>query len=124
MHFQYYPHSEIKIVTCIHGDIIDVVIDLRQGSATFLQWHAERLSAENQVSLYIPDGFAHGFQTLTEDCELIYLHSAFYQPNAEGALNANDPRLAINWPLKITDMSERDKNNPMIDNDFQGIETK
>lgn len=121
LHFQYPPYSETKIVTCLQGEILDVVVDIRKGSPTFLQSHAEILSAENQSSLYIPSGFAHGFQTLTSDCQLIYLHSAFYTPEAEGALNALDPALGIDWPLEISEISERDNNHPFLDNQFDGI---
>lgn len=121
MHFQYPPHSETKIVTCIQGEVFDVSVDIRKGSPTFLQWHAEVLSTENQSSLYIPDGFAHGFQTLTDDCQLLYIHSNFYSPNAEGALNTLDPVLGIDWPLEVTDISERDNNHPLLDSQFEGI---
>lgn len=121
MHFQRPPHAEIKLVSCLKGEIWDVAIDLRSDSATFLQWHGETLSAENRKSLLIPEGFAHGFQTLTEDCELIYLHTSAYHPESEGALNATDPKLAIAWPLAISDISERDRNHKSIEQDFQGI---
>jgi dTDP-4-dehydrorhamnose 3,5-epimerase len=122
MHFQYSPYTETKIITCIKGEVLDVAVDIRKGSPTFLQWHAERLSAKNQSSLYIPDGFAHGFQALTESCQLLYLHTNIYHPDAEGALNAQDPKLNINWLLEITEMSERDHNHPMLKTDFKGIE--
>lgn len=122
MHFQHAPHVEAKVVSCIRGQVFDVAIDLRRESPTFLHWHAEELSEENQRSLFIPEGFAHGFQTMTEDCELIYLHTAAYQQVAEGALNALDPGLGIAWPLAITEMSERDRLHPMLTKDFLGIE--
>lgn len=121
MHFQYPPQTETKIVTCIQGEVLDVAVDIRKGSSTFLQWHAEVLSAENQSSLYIPDGFAHGFQALTNDCQLLYLHSVSYAPNVEGALNVLDPTLAIDWPLEVTEISERDRNHPLLDSQFEGI---
>ena len=122
LHFQHPPHSEIKLVTCLRGEILDVAVDIRKGSPTYLKWHAEHLSAKNHASLLIPDGFAHGFQTLTEDCQLLYLHSSFYAPKAEGALNALDPALAINWPLEVTEMSERDKNHSLLSRTkFEGI---
>ncbi len=121
MHFQYPPHSETKIVTCIAGEVFDVAIDIRHNSPTFLQWHSEILTADNRASLFIPDGFAHGFQTLTEDCQMLYLHSAMYQPEAEGALNAMDEKVAIEWPLTLTDISERDQQHPMIDSKFTGV---
>lgn len=122
MHFQHAPHAEAKVVSCLRGQVLDVAIDLRRNSPTFLRWHAEALSEENQRSLFIPEGFAHGFQTMTEDCELVYLHTTAYQPTAEGALNALDPGLDIAWPLAITEMSERDRQHPMLTKDFQGIE--
>ncbi len=121
LHFQYPPHAEVKLVSCLKGEVLDVAVDLRCGSPTFLQWHGEILSAANRRSLLIPEGYAHGFQTLTEDCELIYLHTAAYHPEAEGALNMADPRLNIVWSLPITDLSERDRCHPLIGSDFQGI---
>ena len=121
LHFQYAPHAETKIVSCLSGEVFDVAVDLRKDSPTFLQWYGEVLSKENQLSFFIPQGFAHGFQTLTENCELIYLHSATYQKDAEGALNVLDPKLNINWPLPISDLSERDCNHIYIDKNYQGI---
>lgn len=121
LHFQHPPHAEDKFVSCLRGEIFDVAVDLRRGSATFLKWHAEVLSADNCRSLFIPQGFAHGFQTLTDDCELLYLHSRPYAAGAEGALNANDPALAIAWPRAFTDISERDSAHPHITADFNGI---
>jgi len=121
MHFQYPPHTETKIVACIQGEVFDVAVDIRKDSSTYLQWHAEILSEENQRSLYIPDGFAHGFQTLTDNCQLFYLHSEFFEPEAEGALNAMDSKLAIQWPQQVTEISERDKSHPMLDDMFKGL---
>lgn len=121
MHFQYPPHGEIKLVSCLRGEIFDVAVDLRRNSPTFLMWHGEVLSADNQRSLMIPEGFAHGFQTLTEDCELLYLHSAAYVPAAEAALNVSDPKLAIAWPLATAELSERDRNHPMLEAGYEGI---
>ena len=121
LHFQYPPHTEVKLVSCLHGEIWDVAVDLRVNSPTYLQWHSEVLSASNRKSLLIPEGFAHGFQTLSEDCELIYLHSATYHPESEGALNVNDPRLNISWTLEMCDLSDRDRNHAFIDQNFQGI---
>lgn len=123
LHFQYPPHAETKIVICMRGEVFDVAVDLRQGSPTFLHWHAEILSAENHKTLMIPEGFAHGFQTLTEDCEMLYVHTAAYQPGAEGGLNAKDPRLNIRWPEAITELSPRDAAHPLLNGDFRGIET-
>lgn len=121
MHYQRPPHVEVKVVSCLHGEVFDVAVDLRRGSPTFLQWHGVVLSAANRRSLLIPEGFAHGFQALREDCELIYLHTAPYRPEAEEALNAEDPRLGIGWPLPITELSERDRNHGWIKQDYQGI---
>lgn len=122
MHYQNPPYSETKIVTCIRGEVFDVALDLRKNSPTFLQWHAEILSENNQSSLYIPDGFAHGFQTLTEDCELLYIHSCIYNADAEGVVNVLDTELGIEWPLEITEISERDQTHSMIDTTFEGLD--
>jgi len=108
MHFQRSPYAETKFVSCLRGEVFDVAVDLRQGSPTLLYWHAEVLSADNHRTLLIPEGFAHGFQTLADECEVLYFHTAVYQPGAEGGLNPRDPRLAIHWPEAITELSERD----------------
>lgn len=121
LHYQRPPHAEIKLVSCIKGEIFDLAIDLRKNSPTFLQWHGEVLNDTNQRSLLIPEGFAHGFQTLSEDCELIYLHSAPYVKESEAALNVTDPKLGIEWPLDISELSERDLSHPMIKLDFEGM---
>jgi dTDP-4-dehydrorhamnose 3,5-epimerase len=114
MHFQRAPHEEAKFVSCIAGAVFDVAVDIRPDSPTYLQWHGEILSAQNARSVLIPPGFAHGFQTLTENCQLIYLHDKPYAPGSEGGLNALDPKLAIAWPLQVTQMSERDLAFAMI----------
>jgi dTDP-4-dehydrorhamnose 3,5-epimerase len=121
LHFQYAPHGENKIVSCLRGEIFDVAVDLRRDSATFRKWYGEFLSADNRKSLCIPPGFAHGFQTLSDNCELIYLHSTPYVARSEGALNVNDPMLGIQWPLPFTDISERDESHAVIEADFTGI---
>jgi dTDP-4-dehydrorhamnose 3,5-epimerase len=121
MHFQYPPCAEIKLVRCIAGRVFDVIIDLRANSPTFLGWFGVELSEENNQMLYIPKGFAHGFQTLTDNCQLVYCHSAYYSPDAEGAIRYNDPKVAIQWPLSITDLSERDATHPLIDDRFIGL---
>jgi len=96
-------------------------VDVRQGSPTFLQWHAQVLGADNHKTLLIAEGFAHGFQTLTTDCEMLYLHTAAFQPAAEGGLNARDSRLAIDWPQAISELSPRDAAHPMVDEEFMGV---
>lgn len=121
LHFQHSPHAEMKLVTCLRGKVWDVAVDLRNGSPSFLHWYADTLSPGNGRALLIPEGFAHGFQALTEDCELLYCHSSAYIAQSEGAINAADPRLQINWPHVITELSARDKNHPMLTADFQGI---
>lgn len=121
MHYQLPPVAEVKLVTCLRGRVFDVAVDLRADSTTFLRWHGEILSPENRRALAIPQGFAHGFQALEVDCELLYLHSAPYRPEAERALNACDPRLGIDWPLPISDMSDRDRGHAMLTENFAGI---
>jgi dTDP-4-dehydrorhamnose 3,5-epimerase len=121
LHYQLPPFSEIKLVRCIAGAILDVVVDLRAGSPGFLQWTAVELSAANRQMLYIPAGFAHGFQALTDSVELLYHHSAYYTPGYEGGLRYNDPRLAIDWPLPVSLISDRDGQHPLLDEHFKGI---
>lgn len=121
LHFQHPPYAECKIVSCLRGKVFDVAVDIRKGSPTFLKWHAEILSARNRRSILIPEGFAHGFQTLTRSCEMLYLHSAPFRPQAEGALHVADPLIGIAWPLAITELSDRDRSHPLIDRDFEGI---
>ena len=121
MHFQHLPYAETKFVMCLKGEVYDVAVDVRADSPTFLQWHGEILSAANHKTFFIPEGFAHGFQTLAEDCEMLYFHTAVYQSNAEAALNALDPKLAIVWLFPVTEQSKRDKEHPMINPDFQGV---
>lgn len=122
MHYQYPPYAETKFVSCLQGEIFDVAVDLRRGSDTFLQWHAEILSGDNHKTFVIPEGFAHGFQTLTDDCHMLYLHTAAYVPEAEAGLSYADLRILINWPEKITEISERDAAHPPIAKDFNGIQ--
>ncbi len=121
MHYQLPPHSEIKMVRCIAGAVYDVVVDIRKGSPTFLQWFGAEISADNKKMMYIPEGFAHGFRALTDNCELIYHHSEFYTSGAEGGIHYNDPAISIVWPLALTEISARDNNHPMLDSTFKGI---
>jgi len=122
MHFQNAPYAEMKLVSCLQGEIWDVAVDLRKNSPTFLKWYAEKLSAENCRALLIPEGFAHGFQTLTDDCELIYLHSAAYMREAEAGIRSSDPKLGISWPLGFIEVSTRDAEHPLLNGQFTGIE--
>lgn len=121
LHFQRPPFAEAKLVTCLRGAVLDVAVDIRRGSPTFLRHHAVELSQENLQSLLIPEGFAHGFQALTDDVQLLYAHSAPYRADSEGGLNPRDPALAIAWPLPPKHLSVRDQNHTMLDGDFQGV---
>jgi dTDP-4-dehydrorhamnose 3,5-epimerase len=121
MHFQRPPHAEAKLVSCLRGEVFDVAVDLREGSPTFLQWHAQVLSSENGLALLIPEGFAHGFQSMSDDAEMLYCHSAAYTSGAEGGLNPRDARLAIGWPLAIDEISPRDDGHAPIGADFKGV---
>ena len=121
LHFQHPPHAEMKMVRCLRGRVWDVAVDLRKGSSTFLQWHAQELAQDDAQMLVIPEGFAHGFQALEPDSELLYLHTAFYHPQSEGGLRYDDPRLAIVWPLPPQDLSSRDNAHPLLNSDFTGV---
>jgi dTDP-4-dehydrorhamnose 3,5-epimerase len=116
MHFQAHPHGEVKIVECIKGAIWDVIIDVRLESPSFGQWRGFDLTAENRHQLYIPPGFAHGFETLFDHTEVRYLISAFYEPSAASGFRHDDPAFAISWPLPVAVISRKDKVWP----DFAG----
>lgn len=121
MHFQHKPKAEIKMVQCLRGSVFDVLVDLRKSSPTFLKWHGEILAPENRKMMYIPEGCAHGFQTLEANSELLYLHTEKYDRNCEGGLRYDDPALNISWPLKVADISNRDQGHPLISSDFEGV---
>ena len=116
MHYQGKPHEEAKLVRCTMGAIYDVIIDLRPGSATVSQWVAVELTSENRLMLYIPEGFANGFQTLEDHTEVLYQISEFYAPEYARGIRWNDPAFAIQWPEDQRILSDRDKNYP----DFSG----
>jgi dTDP-4-dehydrorhamnose 3,5-epimerase len=122
LHYQLPPHAEIKYVSCLKGAIFDVAVDLRRHSPTFLQWCGFELSVENRRGLIIPEGFAHGFQALTSDVEMLYVHSAAYAKQADSGLNVLDSRLAIGWPLPISGLSDKDAKAAMVTESFGGIE--
>lgn len=109
LHFQRAPAAEVKLVRCLRGRVCDVIVDLRRGSASFGRYCAVTLDADRRNAIYIPKGFAHGFQTLEEDCELQYAHSTAYQPGFEGGVNPLDPGLGIDWPLPPVALSDRDR---------------
>lgn len=115
MHFQHPPAAETKLVRATRGAILDIIVDLRPESATFLRHVAVELSQENQRSLYVPERFAHGYQALVDDTETSYLVGEFYTPSAEGGLSPLDPRLGLNWPLPVSEISEKDAIWPLLD---------
>ena len=121
LHYQYPPVAEMKLIRCLKGKVWDVAIDLRSGSPTFLSWHAEELSASNKRMMVIPEGCAHGFQVLEPNSELLYLHTSFYRPEYEGGIRYNDPEIIINWPLPVSDISQRDQNHPLINENYPGL---
>lgn len=114
LHFQRGPAAEVKLVRCLRGSVYDVVVDLRDGSASYGQSVGIELNAERRNSIYIPEGFAHGFQTLEDGVELQYFHSRPYSPGHEGGINVMDDDLAIDWPLPAGQLSERDQNLPPL----------
>jgi len=109
MHFQADPYGEVKLVTCLTGAVFDVIVDLRERSASYGEWYGVVLSAANRRRLYIPKGLAHGFQTLEDDTELFYMISENYEPKAARGLRHDDPALGIRWPLPVSSMSEKDR---------------
>ena len=121
MHFQRPPHAEMKMVRCIKGKVFDVAIDLRKNSETYLKWYGVELSETNMKLFVIPEGFAHGFQTLEDNVEMLYLHTEFYNKSSEGAIRYNDPSVSIQWPKVITGVSEKDASHPYIDDKFSGV---
>lgn len=121
LHFQGPPAAEIKFVRCIQGAFFDVIVDLRKGSPTFLQWHGETLKAGDMCMVLVPEGFAHGLQTLENDSAAMYLHTEYYSPEQEGGVRYNDPKIGIRWPLPPTEISEKDRDQPLINSQFKGI---
>jgi len=114
LHFQYIPKAETKVIRCIRGSIWDVIVDLREDSSTYGKWFGVELTAENRTMMYVPKGFAHGFQTMVDNVELLYLHSEFYSQEDEGGLLFSDKDVAIDWPLPVSEISARDKLHPTL----------
>lgn len=123
MHFQYAPMAEAKLIRCLRGRIRDVAVDLRVGSPTLLRWHAVELAQDSAMQVFIPEGFAHGFQALTDDVELLYLHTAAWSRAHEGGVRHDDPALSIRWPLPVSHVSDKDRSMPLLSPDFAGIES-
>ena len=115
MHFQAKPHEEAKLVRCSRGAIYDVAVDLREGSPTYLQWTAAELTQDNRLMFYIPEGFAHGYQTLADDTEIFYQVSEYYRPESARGLRWDDPALGVEWPLPVSLISPRDGEHPLIE---------
>lgn len=120
LHLQVGEGAEAKVVKCVSGRVLDVLLDLRRGSPTFLRHVAVELSATNRAAAYVPPGVAHGFQTLVDDVELIYHHTNFYRPEAERGVRFDDPRAAIEWPLPPVDVSTKDRQWPLLSAEFDG----
>ena len=114
MHFQRAPHAEVKLVRCTRGAIYDVIVDMREGSKTYLRWYGAELSEENGLMMYVPKGFAHGYQALSDGATAFYMVSSFYAPDSEGGLRFDDPRLAIKWPRAISEFSDKDAKWPLL----------
>ena len=116
LHFQRAPHVEVKLMRCLRGAVCNVIVDLRPASPTYKRWQAFELTADNRRQLYVPEGFANGYQALVDEAEVTYLVSTPYAPSAEGGVRYNDPAFAITWPLEAAVVSEKDSNWP----DFLG----
>ena len=114
MHYQVEPALESKLVRCTRGSMFDVVLDVRHGSPTYKKWFAVELSAENGRMLYLPEGCAHGYQTLEDNTEMHYMASAVYTPSAARGARFDDPAFQIQWPLPVTAISEQDRNWPFV----------
>ncbi len=114
LHFQRDPHAEVKLVRCVKGALYDAIVDMREDSDTYLRWFATELSEDNRLMMYVPKGFAHGYQALSDGATAFYMVSAAYAPQAEGGLRFDDPRLAIEWPRAVSDLSDKDGKWPLL----------
>jgi len=121
MHYQNSPFSETKLIRCIQGSVYDIAVDIRKGSATFMQYYSIELSERNMYSILIPEGFAHGFQTLEDYSSLIYHHSEPYNTEADAGIRYDDLSIGIKLPLDISNISQKDKSYPLLSKDFKGI---
>lgn len=121
LHYQRPPAAEAKLIRCLRGRVFDVAVDVRAGSPTFLHWHAIELSEDGNNAVFIPEGVAHGFQTLSDEAWLLYMHTAPWTPACEAGLRHDDPRLSIDWPLPVATLSERDRGYAPIDDAFAGV---
>lgn len=121
LHYQKPPAAEAKLIRCLRGRVYDVAVDVRADSPTFLRWHAVELAEDNNRAFFLPEGFAHGFQALTDEAQLLYMHTASWTPACEAGLRHDDPLLAIAWPLPVAQVSARDQAHPLIAPGFSGI---
>jgi dTDP-4-dehydrorhamnose 3,5-epimerase len=121
MHFQHSPHCEVKLVKCVQGAIFDVIIDVRKDSPTFLKWFGAELTSENKRMMYVPAGFAHGFQSLTDYSEITYMVSSFYDKPSESGVRYDDRKVNIEWPLPVSLVSEKDMLIPSVDENFVAV---
>ena len=121
LHFQTPPAAEMKFVRCVQGKVFDVIVDLRKGSPTFLQWAGVILEAGDLRMVLVPEGFAHGLQTLKEASAVMYLHTEYFSPQYEGGVRYDDPKLGIEWPLPPVEVSEKDQSQLLITDDYKGI---
>ena len=121
LHYQKPPAAEAKLIRCLRGRVYDVAVDVRADSPSFLRWHAVELGEDNNRAFFLPEGFAHGFQALTDEVQLLYMHIASWTPDCEAGLRYDDPLLAIAWPLPVAQVSARDHAHPLIATGFAGI---
>ncbi len=119
LHYQRKPHEEVKVIRCFRGAIFDVALDIRETSPTFRQWTAVELTEQNRKMLYVPEGCAHGYISLTDNTEIYYLVSEFYHPESEGGVRWDDPAFGIDWPVRPTVLSDKDRNHPYWDIETQ-----
>jgi len=124
MHYQSSHYAELKMVRCIAGEVFDVAVDLRKDSDTFLHWHGEYLNSKNFKMIVIPEGFAHGFQVIKPNSELLYFHTESYTQMAESGVLFNDEKIGIKWPLQVTNISDRDLKHMPITKEFKGLDIK
>ena len=123
MHYQLEPSAEVKIVRCIRGSLYDAIIDLRPDSSSFCKWFGSELSAENRLMMYVPKGFAHGFLTLEDNTETFYFASNSYSPDLERGIRFDDPYFGIEWPIPVTESSQKDKSCPDFDPELHGVDS-
>jgi dTDP-4-dehydrorhamnose 3,5-epimerase len=122
LHFQYPPKSEDKVVMCISGSVYDVMVDIRKNSATYCKWHSAILDSSKMNMVYIPKGLAHGFQTLEDNCRILYFHTEFHAPQLEGGFRFDSLSLNIPWPQDISDISKRDRELKIFEPEIDGIQ--